>query len=170
MSRLVEVAVPLPLQDSFVYTVPEALQERLALGARVKVPFGRRHLVGYAVRFPASTEVAAVKPIETLLVVDAMTGQEAVSVAQAFVDAVPVTGLVLTKIDGDARGGAALSISAVTGLPTGVSVTTNHGANAQTLSAQGSLTIPVGGTLDIAQGATPTGAVSGTLTVTVAYP
>jgi signal recognition particle subunit SRP54 len=59
----------------------------------------------------------AVKPVETLLVVDAMTGQEAVAVAQAFVDAVPVTGLVLTKIDGDARGGAALSISAVTGLP-----------------------------------------------------
>ena len=60
---------------------------------------------------------AAVKPVETLLVVDAMTGQEAVAVAQAFVAAVPVTGLVLTKIDGDARGGAALSISAVTGLP-----------------------------------------------------
>jgi signal recognition particle subunit SRP54 len=59
----------------------------------------------------------AVRPIETLLVVDAMTGQEAVSVAQAFVAAVPVTGLVLTKIDGDARGGAALSISAVTGVP-----------------------------------------------------
>jgi signal recognition particle subunit SRP54 len=60
---------------------------------------------------------AAVRPVETLLVVDAMTGQEAVAVAQAFVAAVPVTGLVLTKIDGDARGGAALSISAVTGLP-----------------------------------------------------
>ena len=60
---------------------------------------------------------AAVKPVETLLVVDAMTGQEAVAVAQAFAAAVPVTGLVLTKIDGDARGGAALSISAVTGLP-----------------------------------------------------
>jgi signal recognition particle subunit SRP54 len=60
---------------------------------------------------------AAVKPVETLLVVDAMTGQEAVAVAQAFVAAVPVTGLILTKIDGDARGGAALSISAVTGLP-----------------------------------------------------
>jgi signal recognition particle subunit SRP54 len=59
----------------------------------------------------------AVHPIETLLVVDAMTGQEAVSVAQAFAAAVPVTGLVLTKIDGDARGGAALSISAVTGVP-----------------------------------------------------
>jgi signal recognition particle subunit SRP54 len=60
---------------------------------------------------------AAVHPIETLLVVDAMTGQGAVGVAQAFVAAVPVTGLILTKIDGDARGGAALSISAVTGVP-----------------------------------------------------
>ncbi len=61
--------------------------------------------------------VAAVKPVETLLVVDAMTGQESVAVAQAFEATVPLTGLVLTKIDGDARGGAALSISAVTGLP-----------------------------------------------------
>jgi signal recognition particle subunit SRP54 len=60
---------------------------------------------------------AAVKPVETLLVVDAMTGQEAVTVAQGFAAAVPVTGLVLTKIDGDARGGAALSIGAVTGIP-----------------------------------------------------
>jgi signal recognition particle subunit SRP54 len=59
----------------------------------------------------------AVKPVETLLVVDAMTGQEAVAVAQAFAAAVPVTGLILTKIDGDARGGAALSISSVTGIP-----------------------------------------------------
>jgi signal recognition particle subunit SRP54 len=60
---------------------------------------------------------AAYKASETLLVVDAMTGQEAVNVASAFQAAVPVTGLILTKIDGDARGGAALSISAVTGLP-----------------------------------------------------
>ncbi|HUR15867.1 MAG TPA: signal recognition particle protein [Candidatus Limnocylindrales bacterium] len=60
---------------------------------------------------------AATNPSETLLVVDAMVGQESVSVAQAFVGVAPVTGLVLTKIDGDARGGAALSISAVTGLP-----------------------------------------------------
>jgi signal recognition particle subunit SRP54 len=58
----------------------------------------------------------AVRPVETLLVVDAMTGQEAVTVAQAFKEAVPLTGLILTKIDGDARGGAALSISAVTGV------------------------------------------------------
>ncbi|MHB8399129.1 MAG: signal recognition particle protein [Candidatus Limnocylindrales bacterium] len=60
---------------------------------------------------------AAVKPVETLLVVDAMTGQEAVAVAEAFAAAIPLTGLVLTKIDGDARGGAALSIGAVTGIP-----------------------------------------------------
>ena len=59
---------------------------------------------------------AAVHPVETLLVVDAMTGQEAVSVAQAFAGAVPVTGLILTKVDGDARGGAALSIATVTGI------------------------------------------------------
>jgi signal recognition particle subunit SRP54 len=70
---------------------------------------------------PLMAEIAdlcrAVSPVETLLVVDAMTGQESVSVAQAFHAAVPLTGLVLTKIDGDARGGAALSIGAVTGLP-----------------------------------------------------
>ncbi len=59
---------------------------------------------------------AAVSPTETLLVVDAMVGQEAVSVAEAFHANTPVSGLVLTKIDGDARGGAALSISAVSGL------------------------------------------------------
>jgi signal recognition particle subunit SRP54 len=70
---------------------------------------------------PLMKEIAdlakAVNAAETLLVVDAMTGQEAVNVAAAFHAAVPITGLVLTKIDGDARGGAALSISAVTGLP-----------------------------------------------------
>ena len=58
----------------------------------------------------------AVRPKETLLVVDAMVGQEAVSVAEAFHENTPVSGLVLTKIDGDARGGAALSIAAVSGL------------------------------------------------------
>ncbi|MEO8208059.1 MAG: signal recognition particle protein [Chloroflexota bacterium] len=60
---------------------------------------------------------AAVRPVETLLVVDAMSGQEAVTVAGAFAAAVAVTGLVLTKVDGDARGGAALSIASVTGIP-----------------------------------------------------
>jgi signal recognition particle subunit SRP54 len=57
------------------------------------------------------------KPHETLLVVDAMTGQEAVHVAEEFQKTIPITGFVLTKLDGDARGGAALSIRAMTGLP-----------------------------------------------------
>jgi signal recognition particle subunit SRP54 len=60
---------------------------------------------------------AAVKPIETLLVADAMTGQEAVRVATDFNAAVPLTGLIMTKIDGDARGGAAISMREVTGVP-----------------------------------------------------
>ncbi len=60
---------------------------------------------------------ARVQPAEVLLVVDAMIGQEAVSVAQGFRSALPLTGLVLTKMDGDARGGAAISIRAVTGVP-----------------------------------------------------
>jgi len=59
----------------------------------------------------------AVTPVETLLVVDAMTGQDAVRVAESFHQRLPLTGLVLTKMDGDARGGAALSIRSVTGLP-----------------------------------------------------
>lgn len=59
----------------------------------------------------------AVDPDETLLVVDAMTGQDAVNVAEEFHKRIGVTGLVLTKMDGDARGGAALSITAVTGIP-----------------------------------------------------
>jgi len=58
-----------------------------------------------------------VDPDETLLVVDAMTGQEAVNVAATFNERIGLTGLVLTKLDGDARGGAALSITAVTGVP-----------------------------------------------------
>jgi signal recognition particle subunit SRP54 len=60
---------------------------------------------------------AAVDPTEILLVADAMTGQEAVGVAETFNERLDVTGLVLTKMDGDARGGAALSIRAVTGVP-----------------------------------------------------
>jgi signal recognition particle subunit SRP54 len=58
-----------------------------------------------------------IDPVETLLVVDAMIGQEALNVAQGFRDAVSLTGLVMTKMDGDARGGAAISIRSVTGVP-----------------------------------------------------
>merc|ERR1711964_109911 len=60
---------------------------------------------------------AAVKPIETLFVVDAMTGQDAANTAKAFNDALPLTGVILTKADGDARGGAALSVRHITGKP-----------------------------------------------------
>ena len=60
---------------------------------------------------------AAVSPIETLFVVDAMLGQDAVNTAKAFSEALPLTGIVLTKLDGDARGGAALSVRHVTGKP-----------------------------------------------------
>lgn len=58
-----------------------------------------------------------VAPVEVLLVVDAMIGQEAVNIAKGFREATPITGLVLTKMDGDARGGAAISIRSVTGVP-----------------------------------------------------
>jgi signal recognition particle subunit SRP54 len=60
---------------------------------------------------------AAVKPHDVLLVVDAMTGQDAVNVAESFAEAVQFDGVVMTKLDGDARGGAALSVKAVTGKP-----------------------------------------------------
>jgi signal recognition particle subunit SRP54 len=60
---------------------------------------------------------AAIQPIETLFVVDSMTGQDAANTAKAFNDALPLTGVVLTKTDGDARGGAALSIRHITGKP-----------------------------------------------------
>jgi signal recognition particle subunit SRP54 len=60
---------------------------------------------------------AALTPIETLFVVDSMQGQDAVNVAKAFSEALPLTGVVLTKLDGDARGGAALSVRHVTGKP-----------------------------------------------------
>ena len=74
-----------------------------------------------AVDAPMMQEIAAlnaaVKPVETLFIVDAMQGQDAVNTARAFHDALPLTGVVLTKLDGDSRGGAALSVRHVTGAP-----------------------------------------------------
>ena len=60
---------------------------------------------------------AAVNPVETLFVVDAMLGQDAINTAKAFKDALPLTGILLTKTDGDSRGGAALSVRQITGAP-----------------------------------------------------
>jgi signal recognition particle subunit SRP54 len=82
-------------------------------------------LVDTAGRLAVDTEMmneiqelhAAVNPIETLFVVDAMTGQDAANTAKAFNDALPLTGVILTKADGDARGGAALSVRQITGKP-----------------------------------------------------
>ena len=60
---------------------------------------------------------AAIKPVETLFVVDAMQGQDAINTAKAFKEALPLTGIILTKLDGDSRGGAALSVRQITGAP-----------------------------------------------------
>jgi signal recognition particle subunit SRP54 len=74
-----------------------------------------------AIDEPMMQEVAAVhaqlRPVETLFVVDAMQGQDAVNVARVFGERLPLTGVILTKLDGDARGGAALSVRQVTGKP-----------------------------------------------------
>ncbi|MBH5322348.1 signal recognition particle protein [Aurantiacibacter sediminis] len=77
---------------------------------------GRLH-VDEALMAEMKAVAGAADPAEVLLVVDALTGQDAVNVAQSFTDEVPLTGVVLTRMDGDARGGAALSMRAVTGKP-----------------------------------------------------
>ncbi len=126
---------------------PAAVEQLRVLAGRVDVPFyseatdpvsvargaiaeaqrlGRNFvIVDTAGRLQIDTDLmdelraidAAVEPQNTLLVVDAMTGQEAVNVAEAFNDAVGLDGVILTKIDGDARGGAALSVKEVVGKP-----------------------------------------------------
>jgi signal recognition particle subunit SRP54 len=98
--------------------------------ARAAVDYARKHyidvvIVDTAGRLHIDTDMmaeikavhAAVNPVETLFVVDSMTGQDAANTAQAFNEALPLTGVVLTKTDGDARGGAALSIRQITGKP-----------------------------------------------------
>ena len=76
---------------------------RLAVDADMMAEIGELH--------------AAVKPVETLFVVDAMTGQDAAITAKAFGEALPLTGVILTKVDADTRGGAALSVRSITGKP-----------------------------------------------------
>ena len=77
---------------------------------------GRLHIDGEMMSEIKEIHGAA-KPVETLFVIDAMIGQDAVNIAQAFNQALPLTGIILTKVDGDARGGAALSVRHVTGKP-----------------------------------------------------
>ncbi|HSO42702.1 MAG TPA: signal recognition particle protein [Rhodospirillales bacterium] len=76
-----------------------------------------RLTIDEAMMSEAAAVKEAVRPLESLLVADAMTGQDAVNVARAFHERVGITGIVLTRVDGDARGGAALSMRAVTGMP-----------------------------------------------------
>ncbi len=77
---------------------------------------GRLH-IDEALMFEVAAVSDAVKPADSLLVADAMTGQDAVTLAKSFAERVGITGIVLTRVDGDARGGAALSMRAVTGKP-----------------------------------------------------
>ena len=98
--------------------------------ANAAIDFARKHffdvlLVDTAGRLAIDGEMMgeiqalhkAINPVETLFVVDAMTGQDAANTAKAFNDALPLTGVILTKADGDARGGAALSVRHITGKP-----------------------------------------------------
>lgn len=111
----------------FFPTTPDQKPVDIALAV---VDFARRHyydvvLFDTAGRLAIDTAMmdeikalhAAINPVETLFVVDAMLGQDAVNTARAFNEALPLTGVVLTKLDGDARGGAALSVRHVTGKP-----------------------------------------------------
>ena len=98
--------------------------------ARAALEYARRHffdvlLVDTAGRLAIDEAMmqeiralhTALQPVETLFVVDAMQGQDAINTAKAFNEALPLTGIVLTKLDGDARGGAALSVRQITGAP-----------------------------------------------------
>ena len=108
---------------SRVDEAPVAIARRALIEARTK--FADVLIVDSAGRLAIDAEMmaeiqalhAALEPIETLFVVDAMTGQDAANTAKAFNDALPLTGVVLAKADGDARGGAALSVRAITGKP-----------------------------------------------------
>jgi len=109
---------------------PSAPGEKPAAIARAALDFARKHYhevlivdtagrlaIDEAMMHEISELHAELKPIETLFIVDAMQGQDAVNTAKAFAEALPLTGVVLTKLDGDARGGAALSVRHVTGKP-----------------------------------------------------
>jgi len=109
---------------------PSTPQQKPAEIAREAVAFARTHfhdvlIIDTAGRLAVDEAMmkeiaelhAIAKPVETLFVVDSMQGQDAVNVARAFSEALPLTGVVLTKLDGDARGGAALSVRQVTGKP-----------------------------------------------------
>jgi len=117
-------------QQAEVDFFPSTLEQEPVDIAHAAVDFARRHffdvlIVDTAGRLAIDKAMmeeiqalhVALNPIETLFVVDAMQGQDAVNVAKAFAEALPLTGVVVTKLDGDARGGVALSVRQVTGKP-----------------------------------------------------
>ncbi len=110
--------------------IPSQVSEKPVEIARRAVDFARTHymdvlIVDTAGRLAIDEEMmreiaelhGVLKPVETLFIVDAMQGQDAVNVARAFNERLPLTGVILTKLDGDARGGAALSVRHITGKP-----------------------------------------------------
>ncbi|HEY5900671.1 MAG TPA: signal recognition particle protein [Burkholderiales bacterium] len=110
--------------------IPSASSDRPLDIARRAIDYARAHymdvlIVDTAGRLAIDEEMmreiaelhAVLKPVETLFIVDAMQGQDAVNVARAFNERLPLTGVILTKLDGDSRGGAALSVRHVTGKP-----------------------------------------------------
>jgi signal recognition particle subunit SRP54 len=113
-----QIQVPVSTGADPVKAVTEGIQRAKDQGADVVIldTAGRLHVDEELMDELARVRDAA-KPTNVLLVLDAMTGQEAVSVAEAFQQRVSFDGVVLTKLDGDARGGAALSVKAVTGKP-----------------------------------------------------
>lgn len=110
--------IPSSVQDNPVEIAKSALDfaKKQFLDVLIVDTAGRLH-IDEALMAEIKAIHAAVNPIETLFVVDSMTGQDAANTAKAFHDALPLTGVILTKIDGDARGGAALSIRHITGKP-----------------------------------------------------
>jgi signal recognition particle subunit SRP54 len=119
LAQQVGVPVYAPVESGDpVEVARDSLEEAKRLGAGVVIvdTAGRTNVDEEMMR-QASQIKAAVDPVETLFVIDAMIGQEAVNVALAFQEAVDFTGVVLSKLDGDARGGAALSVAEVTSRP-----------------------------------------------------
>ena len=109
---------------------PSTVDQKPVDIARAAIDYARKHyfdvlLVDTAGRLAIDEALmreikdlhAALDPVETLFVVDAMQGQDAINTAKAFKEALPLTGIILTKTDGDSRGGAALSVRAITGAP-----------------------------------------------------
>ena len=119
LAEQVDVPIYAPVESGDPVTVArDALAEAKRLGAGVViVDTAGRTNVDEEMMQQAADIKAAVDPVETLFVIDAMIGQEAVTVAKAFQEAVDFTGVILSKLDGDARGGAALSVAEVTARP-----------------------------------------------------